>query len=70
MESKPVVGAGIRLGGASDAANLRQAGIQAIDYGPADIEPWPMVDERCRVEDIVIATKVLALTAADICVCS
>ncbi len=64
---KALVGPGVRLGGAADAANLRMAGIPSVEYGPANIEPWPMVDERSRVEDIVAATKVLALAAAELC---
>lgn len=64
---KPLIGAGDRLGGAADAANLRMAGIPTIEYGPANPDPWPMVDERCSVEQILTATKVLALTAAELC---
>lgn len=64
---RPLVGAGDRLGGAADAANLRMAGVQTIEYGPASPDPWPMVDERCSTEQIVHATKVLALTAAELC---
>ncbi len=60
------VGAGKRLGGASDAANLLAAGIPTVTYGPGAIDVWPMVDERSRIDDIVAAARVLALTAVEV----
>lgn len=59
------VGAGKRLGGASDAANLLAAGIPTVTYGPGGIDVWPMIDERSRTADLVAAARVLALTAAE-----
>jgi acetylornithine deacetylase/succinyl-diaminopimelate desuccinylase-like protein len=38
-----------------------------VEYGPGYIPIWPMVDERIEVEQIVTATKTLALTADAIC---
>ncbi len=64
---EPRIGAGARLGGAADSGHLAAGGIKAVEYGPGLVEVWPMVDERVRVIDIVNTTRVLALTAADLC---
>jgi len=63
--SKPLVGAGCRLGFASDANNLLAARVKCVNYGPGDFqEP---IDERKRAADVVKATKVYALTGLEIC---
>ncbi len=58
----PKVGAGDRMGLASDASHLRAAGIYALEYGPGKHPRWPMVDERIWVEDVITAAQVLADT--------
>lgn len=64
----PVVGAGSRLGAVSDRGHLCAGGIsEVLEYGPGLGVPWPMVDERCRVEDIVTATRVLTGVIAELC---
>lgn len=67
----PVIGTGRRLGAASDAQNLRNAGIPAIDYGPGSIKEdcgkWPCVDERVKVRDLVDSVKVIALAVQKLC---
>ena len=55
----PPIGAGDRLGLASDATHLRAAGIYALEYGPGKHPRWPMTDERIRVADVVTAAQVL-----------
>jgi acetylornithine deacetylase len=62
----PVVGAGHRIGATADTCHFKGVGIQCVEYGPGFIPTWPMVDECVEVEQIVTATKTLALTAADI----
>lgn len=63
----PVVGAGNRLGGAADSFQLRQAGIKTVEYGAGDVKVWPMYDEANRLEDVLTATRVYALAAAELC---
>jgi acetylornithine deacetylase len=60
-------GAGSRLGAVSDRGHLSAAGIDVVEYGPGLGRPWPMVDERCRVEDITATAQVLALATAELC---
>lgn len=62
------VGAGHRIGATADTCHFKGGGIQCVEYGPGFIPIWPMVDERIEVAQIVTATKVLALTAADLVV--
>jgi len=62
---KPFIGAGKRLGFASDANNLVARGIPCVNYGPGDFEQ--AIDERKKIEDIVAAAKVYALSAAELC---
>jgi acetylornithine deacetylase len=65
---KPVIGAGCRLGFASDAINLMHEGVKCLNYGPGGHPvPPPVADRRYSVEDIFAAAKVYGLTAADIC---
>lgn len=63
----PNVGAGHRMGATADTCHLKGVGIQCVEYGPGFIPIWPMVDECIEVAQIVTATQVLALTAAEVC---
>jgi acetylornithine deacetylase len=68
VTGKPAnVGAGHRIGATADTCHFKGAGIQCVEYGPGFIPIWPMVDECIEIDQIVTATKVLALTAAEIC---
>jgi acetylornithine deacetylase/succinyl-diaminopimelate desuccinylase-like protein len=60
------VGAGHRMGATADTCHFKGVGIECVEYGPGFIPIWPMVDECIAVEQIVTATQVLALTAADL----
>jgi acetylornithine deacetylase len=62
----PVVGAGHRIGATADTCHFKGAGITCVEYGPGFIPTWPMVDECVEIDQIVIATKALALAAARI----
>jgi acetylornithine deacetylase len=62
----PVVGAGHRMGATADTCHFKGVGITCVEYGPGFIPIWPMVDECIEVKQIVTATQVLALTAAEI----
>lgn len=68
--SAPAVGAEPRLGAVGDASFLQRAGITSVLYGPGDIRTfkvWPTPDERVSLAELVVAAKVYALTAIDIC---
>ncbi|MEA2661289.1 MAG: acetylornithine deacetylase [Chloroflexota bacterium] len=71
--TKPYVGAGTRTGAGSDAASLRRAGIQTVEYAPGSIGPdgdfaqWPTTDERIKVKDVVDCSRVLARAVAELC---
>lgn len=56
----PVIGAGDRIGLASDGSHMKAVGIPTVDYGPGKHPRWPMVDERIRVDDVIAASQVLA----------
>lgn len=60
----PRVGAGHRIGATADTCHFKGVGIACVEYGPGFIPVWPMVDECVSVEQVVTATKTLALTAA------
>lgn len=62
----PSVGAGHRMGATADTCHFKGAGIECIEYGPGYIPTWPMVDECIDIDQIVTATKVLGMTAADV----
>lgn len=62
----PNVGAGHRIGATADTCHFKGVGIQCVEYGPGFIPIWPMVDERVEISQVVTATKVLALTAAEL----
>ncbi len=62
----PAIGAGDRLGLASDASHLRAAGIYTLEYGPGQHPRWPMWDERIAVGDVVTATKVFIETLVEL----
>lgn len=61
---KPKINA--RFPPAGDEHHLHHAGILGVTYGPM-LTYLSRPDERVRVEDIVKATKVYALTIADVC---
>ena len=63
---QPNIGAGHRIGATADTCHFKGVGIQCVEYGPGFIPIWPMVDERVEISQIVTATKVLALTAAEL----
>jgi acetylornithine deacetylase/succinyl-diaminopimelate desuccinylase-like protein len=67
-KQKASVGSGRRLGSPADAAPLMRSGIKSVTYGPGltSIEQDPP-DERNSISEMLIATRVLALTATDIC---
>lgn len=62
----PDVGAGHRIGATADTCHFKGVGIECVEYGPGFIPVWPMVDECIDIDQIITATQVLALTAADI----
>lgn len=62
----PAIGAGDRIGLASDASHLRAAGIYTLEYGPGKHPRWPMWDERIAVEDVVTAAKVFIETLVEL----
>ena len=61
--AEPRVGAGHRIGATADTCHFKGVGIECVEYGPGYIPVWPMVDECVCVDQIVTATKALALTA-------
>jgi acetylornithine deacetylase/succinyl-diaminopimelate desuccinylase-like protein len=63
---QPNVGAGHRIGATADTCHFKGVGIQCVEYGPGFIPIWPMVDECVEISQIVTATKVLAVTAAEL----
>jgi acetylornithine deacetylase/succinyl-diaminopimelate desuccinylase-like protein len=63
---QPNVGAGHRIGATADTCHFKGVGIQCVEYGPGFIPIWPMVDECVEISQIVTATKVLAMTAAEL----
>ena len=60
---EPQVGAGHRIGATADTCHFKGAGITCVEYGPGFIPTWPMVDECVCVDQVITATKALALTA-------
>ena len=60
---EPQVGAGHRIGATADTCHFKGVGVTCVEYGPGFIPVWPMVDERVSMDQIVTASKVLALTA-------
>ena len=66
----PVMGAEPRLGAVGDASFLQQAGIPSVLYGPGDVRTfkvWPTSDERISLEELLVAARVYALVAIDLC---
>ncbi len=51
----------------SDSGWLARAGIPTVNYGPGSLEQAHVVDEYIELEEVFIATKVLALTLLDWC---
>lgn len=66
---RPLVGAGHRIGATADTCHFKGAGIACVEYGPGYIPVWPMVDECVSIDQILIATKTLALTADALLTC-
>ena len=66
---EPRVGAGHRIGATADTCHFKGAGITCVEYGPGYIPVWPMVDECVSIDQILIATKTLALAAAALLTC-
>lgn len=62
----PQVGAGHRIGATADTCHFKGVGMHCVEYGPGFIPIWPMIDERVEVRQVVTATQVLALTAAEL----
>lgn len=60
---RPEVGAGHRIGATADTCHFKGVGITCVEYGPGFIPTWPMVDECIEVDQVLTATRVLALTA-------
>jgi acetylornithine deacetylase/succinyl-diaminopimelate desuccinylase-like protein len=61
---------GIVTGGAyasNDSGHLSKAGSKAISYGPGPTTEEVWLGQWCPISQIVTCTKVLALTAVDIC---
>jgi acetylornithine deacetylase/succinyl-diaminopimelate desuccinylase-like protein len=58
----PIVSSGDRIGLASDASHIKARGIPAVDYGPGFHPHWPLLDERIRIEDILISSEVIYRT--------
>jgi hypothetical protein len=54
--------------GGNDSGHLFNAGVESVSYGPKG-KPSPdgSTDQNVFVDDIVFCSKVLALTAFDIC---
>ena len=68
--SPPVVGAEPRLGAYNDGNMLAAAGVETVMYGPGDIrmfDSWPTANEYVTLEELVVCTKTLALSIAEIC---
>jgi len=60
---EPRIGAGHRIGATADTCHFKGIGITCVEYGPGFIPAWPMVDECVCVDQVIAATKTLALTA-------
>ena len=60
---EPRVGAGHRIGATADTCHFKGVGITCVEYGPGFIPVWPMVDECVSIDQVLTATKTLALTA-------
>ncbi|MCY4073468.1 MAG: M20/M25/M40 family metallo-hydrolase [Chloroflexi bacterium] len=61
--AEPRVGAGHRIGATADTCHFKGVGITCVEYGPGFIPVWPMVDECVSMNQVITATKALALTA-------
>ena len=68
--SPPVIGAEPRLGSYNDGNMLAAAGVETVMYGPGDLrmfDAWPTANEYVGLEELMVCTKTLALTIAEIC---
>ncbi len=61
--AEPRVGAGHRIGATADTCHFKGVGVTCVEYGPGFIPVWPMVDECVSMDQVITATKTLALTA-------
>lgn len=61
--AQPRIGAGHRIGATADTCHFKGVGITCVEYGPGFIPVWPMVDECIEIEQIISASKSLALAA-------
>jgi acetylornithine deacetylase/succinyl-diaminopimelate desuccinylase-like protein len=61
----------VGIAGFTDARFFWERGISTVNYGPAPRDHWSSNahggDEHQRVDDLVAATKVIALAAIDLC---
>jgi acetylornithine deacetylase/succinyl-diaminopimelate desuccinylase-like protein len=71
MSGKPAdVGCGPRLGAVGDANYIANTGVATVQYGPggiAEYEQWPAINERIKIEDLLVGARTMSLTAAEIC---
>ena len=71
VSGKPAdVGCGPRLGAVGDANFLANAGTVAVQYGPgsiAEYDQWPAINERLKIEDLLIGARTMTLAAVEIC---
>ena len=66
----PVIGAEPRLGSYNDGNMLAAAGIETVMYGPGDLrmfDAWPTANECVSLDELMVCTKTLALSIAEIC---
>lgn len=54
---------GVLQWASSDARCFREYNIPVLQYGPAELASIHGFDERCQVDDVIMAAKVYALTA-------
>jgi acetylornithine deacetylase/succinyl-diaminopimelate desuccinylase-like protein len=71
VSGKPAdIGAGPRLGACGDANFLANNGVPTVQYGPggiAEYDQWPAINERIRIDDLLIGARTMSLTAAELC---
>ena len=68
--SPPVMGAEPRMGSYNDGNMLAASGIETVMYGPGNLrvfDAWPTANEYVTLDELMVCTKTLALTIAEIC---
>ena len=58
------------MGSYNDGNMLAAAGVETVMYGPGDLrmfDAWPTANEYVGLEELMVCTKTLALTIAEIC---